>query len=353
MKCPVCKTEVEEYHAVCPTCDFFGLHMDFLNKEDADYWKSSVIPYHQAVWARKQQGDVSKVNLSSANSLDIFQRYLSDKRYTYQLKVNDGCHILYVKQLNFKNQHIESIELNTKYQEVIISSEGMEFVWSFKAKDIFYSLSDSIVSIYFDLEKKDCVCAVKVDDNKTRIDLITVLEFMRAGTSHFPLPFDSSKKSWDDLYQEDIVINEYLSGKSISPLSFYAEVIDFDAKTMSPHPRRGQYKISLKVLADSSNTPIAFEDICDTKCSLFIELNEVNETLIWPWPQGISISLGQSFDTLLYDGDIFINKQMKTVYIGNLKKYTAFRFDDLLLAQQMFNYIALVGPCWYKYNTIV
>lgn len=355
MQCPVCKSKIDEFYTVCPVCGFFGLHMDFVNKEDALHWKKSILPYYQAVWNRKQLGDPIQVNLSSADAIEVFEKYFSDEHYKYQLKVGSNLNeavILYAKWMSLQLFPAISIDINTKYSVLTIVADGVVFVHDYLEEGIFYAISNNVVSVYYDSEKKDCICAVEIDDRRKRTEFITVLEFARAGTEHFIFPFDRNKKSWESLYQADVTFADFFSGDMIKPISLYAEVDDFDEskKYEDQLEHRGLCKITIEVESSYKRQAPAFVDIYKEDSSMFIGINHVKETKKWILPQGIHIPLGQGDDTLLYDGDVYINESKSTVYVGSWKSYTAFRFEELAQARQMFNYIALVGPCWARYG---
>lgn len=354
MKCPVCKTEVEEHHTICPICDFFGLHIDFVNKEDALHWKRSVLPYYQAIWKRKQFEDSPQINLSSAESIAIFEKYFSDAHYKYRLEVgmnSNNATILYAKKMSLKSYSVDSIDINLKYRVLEIVADGISFIHTYCENDIYYSLNGNVVAIYYDSAKKDCVCAVEIDNELKLKEFITVLEFARAGTTHFTFPFDSDKRSWKSLSQDDITFTEYFRGDLIKPLTTRAEVSDFyESEKFGEQLRdRGLCEITINV-SSSDKKDLAFADIYDNDSSLFIGIDRVNETQKWILPQGIHIPLNKDENTLMYDGDVFINEELNTVYIGNWKKYTAFCFEELAQAEQMFNYVAMIGPCWSIYN---
>ena len=60
MICPVCKNNIQEYYSVCPICNYYGLHQEFLNIEDALIWEEQELPYFQALWSRKNMDCVTQ-----------------------------------------------------------------------------------------------------------------------------------------------------------------------------------------------------------------------------------------------------------------------------------------------------
>lgn len=55
MKCPVCKTNIDDSLTACPNCKFSDLHRTFINSEDAATWFENVVVPYRIEWEKKSQ----------------------------------------------------------------------------------------------------------------------------------------------------------------------------------------------------------------------------------------------------------------------------------------------------------
>lgn len=352
MRCPICKSEIDDNCGTCPVCDFFGLKQEFLNIEDAIHWEKSVLPYFRAIWLRKKHPDSCEINLSSSRALHVFEKYFSESSHKYRLNEETGKCIITNIAPGIKNWlgHPTYLTINTKYQKIELCNSNVASAWDYTKDEIKYAIDGALVSIYMKCSSGDqLVCSLKIENLQLREELQTVLEFAKAGTEHFTYPFDEARNSCLDLNHADVTYETYFSGDSVKPFVFYAEVEDYREENAPGEEIsvRGPCKISISVSDASSRKVPAFNAIYNDECWLNIRIDRVPETEKWLLPQGV-------FEPIRHDSgnDVFLDRRRKILYIGNLLEYHAFRFEDDLLMQQAFNYLALIGSCWDMYSSI-
>lgn len=61
MKCPVCKSEVNQVKQECPTCGFTGLNAEFVNIEEAEMWQKQVVEPCKAIWQKSLRNTYRKI----------------------------------------------------------------------------------------------------------------------------------------------------------------------------------------------------------------------------------------------------------------------------------------------------
>lgn len=392
MKCPVCKTEIQEIYSVCPVCNYFGLNKDFINVEDAIEWEKSVLTYYRALWLRKQTEQYSSVNLESKEAIDIFGRYFTNENHKYRIyedKENSDCLLnvatKFAKQfydanlssakftMNLVNsspifsapdnivetasdwdQHFSGFEINTKYLKIGLMRNGNknpQFFLNFGHDDyiVDYTVSDNNISIYLTFrnkeQAKELVFSVSIKNDDKKNEFLTILEFLKSGNGHFWEPFDEKVLCVNEFAHEELTYATYFRDGPIKPLVFYAEVVDYneDNEPNEMIEDHGLCKVSLSVSCTNSKVPPnimeMFED--GSKPQLRLDKHRILKPNL-----GFGYHSWTILDKEKSNYDFYLDRRSKTLYWGTLQEYTKFKFEDELLMQQVFNYLVILGTYW-------
>lgn len=367
MKCPVCKSEIDDNNYVCPICNFYDLHKDFVNLDDAITWEKTVLTYYRALWARKQTGDACSVNLTSAKAADIFQRYFSETSHKYRLSEEDGFPRGFIDtradpfekhtEGNFKTVLSPDcpgfLEINTKFCQFTFraSKNSCSYcnTFGYDGFDLKYVVIEDLISIYLQsqdsTEKPYFVCTLNIEDEQKRTELLTVLEFMKAGDGYFTNPFDDRMRCWLELKDDSLTYDTYLH-PIVRPLVFYAEVFSFSEDNDLAICNTGLCKISISVGAIGDEAKFS-----EPTLKKILESEEEYTLLISS--QSVSTGEKSHFCKMLRSSspeyNVFKNADRKSVYLGTLMEYTQFKFEDEFLMQQVFNYLTIILAHWDIY----
>ena len=384
MKCPVCESEVFEYHAVCPICNYFGLHKDFANDDEASAWERYVLKYYRALWLRKKQKPSPSVQLESKEAIAVFQKYFSDDGHKYRLyidsiqvdrhKIHD-LHEMRISSAQFAKALNDSsslfsapedivdkaeqwkgrytgIEINTKYLQIgfmegsdpnpqTYYTYGHEHYW------IEYLLEDNIVSLFLVPKKedglKDYLCSILFSESEQKNELITVLEFLKCGNAPFSKLFDDSVFCLNELRNEEITYDAYFRNGPIKPIVFYAEVTEFNEDNDEFTKDHGLCKITIRVSGAKDKHVPNIKDLFanEVRHDMCIDMVRMLK------PNG---PFGCHHYTPLRENehnyDFYMNREQKLLYSGTLQEHIQFKFEDELLMQQVFNYLVILNTYW-------
>lgn len=384
MRCPVCESEVFEYHAICPVCNYFGLHKDFANDDEASAWERYVLKYYRALWIRKKQKTVPTVDLESKEAIAIFQKYFSDESHKYRL-YSDSIKIDYEKrdwaydtnlssakafeQLGNNeplvsvppdlvthaidwNAQFTGIEINTKILNIGFMQNhnvNPQFFWDYGHEYywIEYLVEENVVSIFLVPKRedglKDYLCSIQCTDTTQKNELAIVLEFLKCGDTPFSTPFNESVHCLDNFRDYDLTYDTYFRDTPIKPLVFYAEVTDYcedDEKVILDH---GLCKVIIKVEGSGNKPAPKFE-------KLYVDENpyRLHEELI----RILKPNEGFGYHQWGYLRenepcyDYYLDRKQKLLFSGTSRKYRKYKFEDELLMQQVFNYMVILGTYW-------
>lgn len=391
MKCPVCKTEIQEYHTVCPVCNFFGLHRDFINVEDAVEWERTVLTYYRALWLRKQQAQPYFINLETKEAIEVFQRYFTNESHKYRISISDGlpddfisvsqdkakrAYEATVSSAQFAHKLSENstlfsapddivskarnwdcefsgIEINTKYLKFAFirgNNQSPQYYYSYgyDSYEVEYDVADHNVSLYVKStadNKREYICSLSIPDSAKRNELLIVLEFMKCGNGYFSEPFDMSVNCVDEFAHEELTYDTYFRGKAIKPLVFYAEVSSFneDNPLGDSFEEHGLCKVALSVRSSGNNKVPHIEELYSDSVQYDLHI-DITRMLKPNGPFG--------YHTLTplreneHDYDFYLDRKRKILYSGTLEEYMQFEFEDELLMQQVFNYLVILGTYW-------
>lgn len=397
MKCPVCKTEIQDYYTVCPVCNFFGLHRDFVNVEDAILWEQTVLPYYRALWLRNQQPQTPSVNLETKEAVEVFQRYFTNESHKFRITINDGLPDDFISVSQDKttrayeatvssalfNQKLSEtstifsvpedvvskarnweckfsgIEINTKYLKFgfISGNSGTPqyyYSYGYDSYKVEYDIEDHNVSLYVKStvnDKREYICSLSIPNSIIRNELIAVLEFMKGGNGFFSEPFDMSINCVDEYAHEELTYDTYFRDTAIKPLAFYAEVSSFneDDPFGESFKEHGLCKVVLSVRSSGGNQVPRIEELYSDSVqhNLHIDITRILK------PNG---PLGYHTLTPLreneHNHDFYLDRKRKILYVGTLEEYMQFKFVDELLMQQVFNYLVILGTYWLMQDTI-
>lgn len=392
MICPVCKNDIQEYYTVCPICNYYGLHQEFLNIEDALIWEEQELPYFKALWLRKNTGCANTINLETKEAIEVFNKYFTNTDHKYRIYfdadnsqgfINVSSKIAksfyssnlssakWAKNLS-KNSSVFSasndivekaevwdvkftgIEINTKYLSFAFMKEGNknpQFFCDYGHANyrIEYMVEKECVSIFVvpveNESAKEFICAISTRNTVQYNELIVILEFLKAGSGHFQEPFDTTVLPVDEFSNEELTYDTYFRNGPIKPLTFYAEVSDFeeDNEPEEMLEEHGLCKITLRVTDLTGNPAPNIEDLFvgDNQYQLITDMVRILK------PNG---PLGyHSYSMLNEDNrsyDFYINRKKKTIYYGTPRDYRKFQFEDELLMQQVFNYLVILNSHW-------
>lgn len=384
MKCPVCESEVFEYHTTCPVCNYFGLHKDFANDDEVSVWERYVLKYYRAVWLRKKQKPAPAVNLESKEAIAIFQKYFSDDGHKYRLfsdsiridyekrdwaydtnlssaklfkKLSDNAPVISVQSdlvasARDWNAQFTGIEINTKFLKIgLMQNHNMnpQYFWNYGHEHywIDYLVEENVVSIFLTPKRedglKDYLCSIVFSDTTQKNELITVLEFLKCGEEPFSMPFDESIHCIDEFRSEELTYDTYFRHGPIKPLVFYAEVTDFSEDGEEMIQDHGLCKVTISVNGSGSKPAPKFENLF-TEEEPYI-LHEKLTRILKP-----NEGFGYHQWGFLRENerwyDYYLDRKQKTLYYGTLQEYRKYKFEDELLMQQVFNYMVILSTYW-------
>lgn len=383
MRCPVCESEVFEYHAICPVCNYFGLHKDFANDDEASAWERYVLKYYRALWIRKKQKPVPAVDLESKEAIAIFQKYFSDDGHKYRLYIdsiqmdrhkvrdlqemkvssakfakalNDSSPLFSASEdivdqaMQWKGQYT-GIEINTKYLQIgFLGGEDhktiINYIYGHEYCLVDYLIEDSVVSLFSVPKKedglKDYLCSIFVPDVEQKRELITVLEFLKCGSEPFSKVFDDSVFCLNELKNEELTYDTYFRSGPIKPMIFYAEVSDFDDDN-DETIEHGLCKVTLSVTGGRDKSAPYMERLYadGSQYQLHIALSRILKP-----NTGFGHHSWNPLRENEHDYDFYLDREQKLMYSGTLQKYTIYKFEDELLMQQVFNYLVILNTYW-------
>lgn len=384
MKCPVCESEVFEYHATCPVCDYFGLHKDFANDDEASAWERYILKYYRALWIRKKQKPVAAVDLESKEAIEIFQKYFSDDSHKYRLYI-DGIQMDQQKIDDMHEMHLSSaklfktlgdnssifsvpekiidetvywkgnytgIEINTKYLKFgFMSNQNIKpntlYNYGHEYYEIEYLTDENIVSIFLVPKKedglKDYLCSILISNNEQKNELITVLEFLKCGVAPFSMPFDESIHCIDEFRNEDLTYETYFRYGPIKPLIFYAEVSDFSEDSEEMIQDHGLCKVTISVTGSGNKSAPKIENLFADEEQY--TLREDLTRILKP-NEGFGYHSGGVLRENEHWYDYYLDRKQKILYSGTSQEYRKYKFEDELLMQQVFNYFVILGTHW-------
>ena len=373
MKCPVCESEVFEYHSVCPVCNYFGLHKDFANDDEASVWERYVLKFYRVLWLRKGLKPSPTVNLESKEAIAIFQNFFSDDSHKYRLYV-DSIHVdrhkTYVmhethtrlskaydslsqsatlefvvdKSVLWKGSYT-GIEINTKYlrfgfmdgqksKPQTFFSYGHEHYW------VDYLVEENVVSIFLTPKRegglKDYLCSIALSDTTQKNEFITVLEFLKCGDAPFLMPFDGSIYCIDELRNEDLTYDTYFRHGPIKPLVFYAEVSDHNEDD-DEYEDYGLCKVTISVEGTKYKPVPKIEDLHSDGNTYGLRV-DLARTLTEGGEHG-----WRCLSASEHDYDFYLDRKQKNLYAGTGLSYRKYKFEDELLMQQVFNYLVILN----------
>lgn len=327
MKCPVCKTEIVNSCTACPTCNFDDLYRVFINVDDAEEWKNSVLAHHRALWILRNK-ETSCIDLDSDESKDIFQRYCTDKSHVYRI----GKLLINTKFACFI---WESEENGHKKREVqLFGYECFHLGYEIKGDAIEFYMQDKD-----DADTKHSVGTITTSNENTQKEVLTIFEFMKTGGLHFEYAFDESVK-WYQVKNTDnyYMMKNYFSGPSIVPFTFcarYIEVDDFaDGNPVTDH---GQQEIQFSVENENRATWSVSDMNRNAPKRLRITCRDLatNKSMA-------SIIYLDDVTSINTKDDLYINEESMSVFIGEQYNYQQFQFEDLVTAHRAFDYLMIL-----------
>lgn len=320
MKCPVCKTEIQESAKVCPNCKFAELEREFISVEDAIEWMNSVVTHYRAAWLLENTEMNSIIDLDSNESKLIFQKYCTDKHHTLK---------------------VESLTINTKFASFIWEREDNGHItreiqkFGYKYFNFNYDKDGDDISFYMqnksDSNIRHPIASITLTNEKMTKELLTVFEFMKTGDLHFEYAFDDSVE-WYKMYPQDKTDNyyvsmNYFSDEEVRPLSLKAQFIEYDEYAENHILANGYYIIELLVQNENNQAYSANDQAFGSKMFLNIKKTDLLT----------DICIDETWDLSEARNDIFINND--NVYVGRTDNYQLFHFDNVISARRFYDYI--------------
>lgn len=328
MKCPVCKNEINENSTFCSVCNFSELNKVFVNVEDANEWKNTVLAHYRALWLLKKEDCNPEIDLTSQQSIEIFKKYCTDNNHFFR----------------FKN-----LIVNTKFASFIWEQEENGHpkrecqIFGYEYFKLEYDLdgNDIIVRMRHKENKDEIhgIATITTTNTQTRREILTVFEFMKTGGLHFEYAFDEDKK-WYTVKNTDnyYVMNNYFSGTNIEPILFYARYIEADDSDFeTPVIDYGLQEIQFSVENENGTVWNLSDMKRNAPKRIKITMRAIDTGKItkkWIYLDDVT-----SINT---KDDLYINEETKSVFIGELHSYEQYQFDDLIMARRIFDYLMIL-----------
>lgn len=90
MKCPVCKTEINDMEIICPICGFFELHTEFVNVSDATKWYEELVLPYRARWLNNDKSAdelFSQIEAQLVNSINENKTGNEIEQFDYDIEL--------------------------------------------------------------------------------------------------------------------------------------------------------------------------------------------------------------------------------------------------------------------------
>lgn len=267
----------------------------------------------------------SKVDLWSSEAKSVLNKYFTESNFFFKAG---------------------NLTINTKHCIFSVLSEDSKtrnlFIFDYENFQIHYKITEKEIEIWMQTldeeSNKYSVATISLNtlnDNELQ-ELVAVLEYMSTFdvTENFIYAFDENLKWYQIPDTNDYyIMKNHFSGERIEPFAFYAksrehdETFEFDANESI---LLGVHKF---YVLNSSRKPWDYNDMqAGNAKTLYIE---------YPPDENNSIKK-EIFELSKEREDIYINKDTKSVFIGDLHQYTQFMFDDLETAYKAFDYLKIL-----------
>lgn len=320
MKCPICNTELTNDANICYVCDFADLHREFINVDDANDWKNSVLAHHRALWLLKNKEHNMGIKLDSEESKIIFQKYCTNQNHIYTFKN---------LTINTKFATFIWEDFEEGHKKVNIQKFGYEYFeigYKLNGNDIFFYMQDKEKP-----EKTYGIATITTTNDSTRKELLTIFEFMKTGGLHFDYAFDDTVKWYEHANTDNYyVMKNYFSDESIKPITFSAKYTEYD-----------EYSNENNIIEIDSQFEIVVENEFGKVWS--VKDQEENSPKIMQMVRRHNkLSEKTTIDLSKERDDIYFDENTLSIFIGDRDNYQRFEFEDPIMARRVFDYMVIL-----------